>query len=89
MNLEFFASLANPKRQEIVFKVLADKRSHTVGEIANRLGVSASTASEHLTVLRRAGVVNSDKWEREVHYSLNRPEIARVLGVLQNWLDCC
>ncbi|NJN55117.1 MAG: winged helix-turn-helix transcriptional regulator [Anaerolineae bacterium] len=39
---------------------------HTVGEIAERVGIANSTASEHLTILRNAGVLTSEKRDREV-----------------------
>lgn len=86
---EFFRSLANEKRQEILFTILADKQEHTVGEIAHKLMVAPSTASEHLAILKRSGVVSAVKKEREVYYQLDTARIRVVLASLTSWLDCC
>ena len=86
---DFFRSLANEKRQQIVFEVLSDKEGHTVGEIADRLRVAHSTASEHLAILKRSGVAVAEKREREVYYRLDVAGIRKVLTHLNDWLDCC
>jgi DNA-binding transcriptional ArsR family regulator len=42
----------------------------TTGEIARRLLVSAATASEHMTVLRDAGLVTSQRYANSVLHAL-------------------
>lgn len=41
-----------------------------VGALAMRLGLTQSAISQHLTILRNAGLVQSDKRGSFVHYSL-------------------
>src|SRR5262245_890088 len=54
-HLEGFAALADPTRRR-VFERLA-KRSSSVGEIAATLPVSRPAVSQHLKVLKEAGLV--------------------------------
>src|SRR5689334_18399865 len=51
-----FAALADPTRREI-FERLA-RRSLSVGEIASQMTVSRPAVSQHLKVLRDAGLVD-------------------------------
>lgn len=87
--LEVFRALANENRQEILFQVFSDKQDHTVGEIAKRVGLAQSTTSEHLSTLRRAGLLQSEKVDREVRYRVNKQTVNQVLAQLQDWLTCC
>ncbi len=87
--LQFCKSLANEKRQFIVFEILGDKNAHTVGEIAKRAQIAVSTASEHLAILKRAGVVSAQKKDREVFYKLDADQITKVAHYLNTWLNCC
>ena len=59
----------------------------TVGEIADRLGMPASTLAHHLRALVQAGLVVQEKRGREV---LNRPDfgvMTALLGFLAD--ECC
>ena len=85
----FFRGLANETRQRILFEMLSDKKPHTVGAVAKHMGIAASTASEHLSLLRQSGLVIATKKDREVFYTLNKPKIAAQLDFLSNWLTCC
>jgi len=78
---ERFAALADPTRREI-FEKLA-KKPLAVGEIADGLPVSRPAVSQHLKVLKEAGLV-ADRAEgtRRVYYI--DPD---GLGALRRWLD--
>ena len=65
--LAFSKALANEKRQQILLGIFTDKQEHTVGEIADRVGIAPSTASEHLAILKRAGVLLAQKRQKEVN----------------------
>jgi len=51
----FLAALGDPTRQEIVERLRAGAR--TVGELSDGLPVSRPAVSQHLKVLREAGIV--------------------------------
>ena len=87
--LQFCKGLANANRQHILFSVFIDKEEHTVNEVAEKVGIAKSTTSEHLSILKRAGVLVSEKREREVYYSVNKEKINQYLSLINEWLTCC
>ena len=87
--LQFCKGLANNNRQQILFSVFTDKQEHTVGEVADKVGIAQSTASEHLSLLKRAGVLVSEKREREVYYQVDKDKIRLFVDLINEWLTCC
>jgi len=87
--LQFCKGLANNNRQQILFSVFTDKQEHTVGEVADKVGIAQSTASEHLSLLKRAGVLVSEKRDREVYYMVNKDKIRQFVDLIEEWLTCC
>lgn len=63
--------LANETRLAIIH-CLAEDDCH-VGELAERLGVSQSSISSHLAVLRAKGIVTEHREGTHVSYTLNAP----------------
>lgn len=43
-----------------------------VGALANQLGITQSAVSQHLRILRQAGLVRGERRGSFMHYSLNR-----------------
>ena len=76
--LNFLKSLASESRLNIVLLFL-DGEERTVNQITEAVGLSQPATSEHLTVLRQAGVLLSRKEGKEVYF---RPDRARILGTL-------
>lgn len=87
--LDFFRGLANENRQNILFSIFTDKNEHTVGEIAEKMGLAQSTTSAHLSQLKRVGALTSEKRNKEVFYKVNKNRIAEFLKVVEHWLNCC
>ncbi len=81
----FLKALASGTRQR-VFSHFADGEELTVGEIAERAGLGPSTASEHLAVLRRGGLLQSTRSGKLVRYRADREGISELLGQLQSYL---
>ena len=79
--LDSFAALGDPTRRAIFARVAA--RPAAVGELARGLPVSRPAVSQHLKVLKEAGLV-ADRPEgtRRVYYI--DPD---GLGALRRWLD--
>jgi len=76
-----FAALADPMRREI-FERLA-RAPRAVGELARELPVSRPAVSQHLKVLKDAGLV-----VHQTHGTRNVYEIdPNGLGALRAWLD--
>jgi len=74
------AVLANPKRLHILDS-LSD-RERTVSELAEELGLAQATTSQHLAVMRKAGVVETRREGNFVFYRLADPRIAEACAVM-------
>ena len=85
----FFKGLANEKRQAIVLLFLTHNEV-TVNQVAELIGIGQSTASEQLSMLKKAGILNSTREGKEVIYSPNKNHIMRILQDINSILmKCC
>lgn len=75
-----FRALAVEKRREII-QLLAG-RSLCVGALSNRLGISAGAVSQHLRILKDAGLVVPDRRGYFIHYSLAPDAAERCRAVM-------
>jgi DNA-binding transcriptional ArsR family regulator len=72
---EVFKAFSDPTRLRLV-KLLSDHQGALcVNALADRLNVSQSAVSQHLRVLRQAGLVRGDRHGSSVHYSLNQDKL--------------
>lgn len=79
MNLnEAFRALSDPTRREILD--LLKRGDLSAGEIGESFSMTAASISHHLGILRRAGLVYSEKVGQKVIYSLNTTVLQDVLG---------
>jgi DNA-binding transcriptional ArsR family regulator len=49
-----------------------------VNEIANNCKVTRPTISHHLQIMKRAGILNSEKEGKEVFYSINKSRFTSI-----------
>jgi DNA-binding transcriptional ArsR family regulator len=81
-----FSALADPTRRAI-FERLA-RRSRPVGELARELPVSRPAVSQHLRVLREAGLVSDTRVGSRRLYRVNPDGVAGMRGYLDRfWND--
>lgn len=76
-----FSALSHPVRRRVISILLAGQR--TAGALADEFELSRSAVSEHLGILRQAGLVRETKVGRERIYALN----AQPLAELRSWLE--
>jgi ArsR family transcriptional regulator len=76
---QLFRALGDPNRLRILR--LLRERTYCVRMIAERVGISQPAASQHLRVLRNAGLVEGEKRGYYVHYSV-RPEALKECGTI-------
>ncbi|RSN19415.1 transcriptional regulator [Streptomyces sp. WAC 05977] len=81
VNDDVFAALANSARREVLGILLDGPRA--AGEIAERFDMRRPSLSEHLRVLREAGLVREERQGRNRVYSLE----AAPLRVVSDWLS--
>jgi DNA-binding transcriptional ArsR family regulator len=84
LQADVLKTLASPKRLEIVH-LLADG-SREVSRLAEDLGISQPNVSQHLALLRSAGVVEAERDGREVRYRLSDPEIIAACETMRGVL---
>ncbi len=77
-----FAALADPTRAAIV-DLLARRGELAAGEIGAEFPSSASAISQHLKVLREAGLVTVEKRAQQRVYRLD----ASALAAVETWLS--
>jgi DNA-binding transcriptional ArsR family regulator len=70
----YFEGLANPTRLRIVQR-LAEVKEARVSDVALLLGISQPRMSWHLRLLRRARIVTTRRYGREVFCRLDRDSI--------------
>ena len=84
LKAEFFKTLGHPARIRVL--ELLSEREHAVGEMLPEVGIEAANLSQHLAVLRRAGLVATRKEGSSVFYSLTSPDVAELLRVARKIL---
>lgn len=80
-----FRALNNPLRQKII-KLIDSKQTTDVSSLYKKLRIEQSVASQHLAILRRAAIVVTKRDGKSIHYSLNHPQIANVVKVVDDML---
>lgn len=73
--------LANPRRLEMAH-LLADEPM-TVGRLADRLSLAQPNVSQHLALMRTAGVVAAERDGREIRYRLADPDIIAACRLMR------
>ena len=77
-----FKALGHPTRLWIV-KQLANSE-HCVCEFVEAIGVKFATVSQHLAILKQAGIIEDDKRGKSVFYRLKYPSLARMVSDIKN-----
>jgi DNA-binding transcriptional ArsR family regulator len=74
----------NHKLRQQIIKLLEEHKKMTVTEIYVKLRLEQSVASQHLAILRRAGIVVTDREGKFIYYSLNVQRIAEITGFVED-----
>lgn len=77
-------AFANSTRLHILD--LLGKRDWAAGELQEQLGVSKANLSQHITVLRAAGVIVRRREGKQVYFSLAMPEVKRACQLIRDVL---
>ena len=73
-------ALGEPCRYRLM--LLMQQRSYCVAALAHASGMSESSVSQHLKVLREAGLVTGVKRGFYTHYTINREALGEVISAL-------
>jgi len=85
LQAEVLKTLANPRRLEIIHRLAMGPCE--VGRLAEEIGASQPNISQHLSVLRAAGIVDAERDGREVRYRLTDPDVIVACNVMRGVLQ--
>lgn len=75
-----FKAIGDERRRKILS--ILSKGSASAGEIAGKFNISQPTVSNHLKILKEAGLINEKKMAQSRIYSLNQKRIRKVIDTL-------
>ncbi len=81
LRAEICKVLTDPKRLMLIDALRAGEQS--VGELADAVGLGLANASQHLAVLRHAGLVSTRRTGTSIHYRLSGPELVEACDVIE------
>lgn len=84
----FLKALASEARQQAMV-LFAGGAELSVGEVAERLQIGQSTASEQLARLKDGGLLASRREAKTVYYRADKERIGTALDRLRGFLDGC
>jgi DNA-binding transcriptional ArsR family regulator len=84
LQAEVLKVLASPVRLEILHRLATGPVD--VGRMAVEIGASQPHTSQHLAVLRAAGLVETERRGREIHYRLADPDVLVACDVMRGVL---
>ena len=80
---DILKAIAHPSRLEILYRL--DKQDGcNVSKIQDNLGLPQSTISQHLKILKNAGVLTSERRGTVVCYKVKDIKIMKIIEVLRN-----
>jgi len=68
----------NHKLRQQMLNIMDEKGNVTVTEIFTRLSLEQSVASQHLAILRDAGIVSTEREGKFVRYAVNYERLNRI-----------
>ena len=76
-------ALNHKLRQQIV-KLIDENKKLTVTEIYIRLRLEQSVASQHLAILRRAGIVKTERDGKFIYYSVSTDRVSHIMTCVED-----
>ncbi|MBK9151428.1 MAG: helix-turn-helix transcriptional regulator [Saprospiraceae bacterium] len=74
----------NHKLRQRIIDLLEDGSAMTVTDIYIKLRLEQSVASQHLAILRRAGVVATDRQGKFIYYSLDKERLSQISSLVED-----
>lgn len=77
----------NHKLRQQMVKMLDEKDRMTVTDIYIQLRLEQSVASQHLAILRRAGIVRTERDGKFIFYHVNYSRLDQINGMVDELLN--
>ena len=86
MSSEVLRAIAHPLRMKIL-EFIDKNNAINVNKIYNTLKLEQSITSQHLRILRLAGIVNTERDGKFIHYSINYEKLGHTVNVVRRFLE--
>src|SRR5579863_9907933 len=77
----------NHKLRQQIIRVLDENKKLTVTEIYVHLRLEQSVASQHLAILRRAGIVKTQRDGKFIYYIINHDRLGEIMKCVDELID--
>ncbi|HMH34989.1 MAG TPA: metalloregulator ArsR/SmtB family transcription factor [Puia sp.] len=77
----------NHKLRQQIIRILDENKKLTVTELYVQLRLEQSVASQHLAILRRAGIVKTEREGKFIYYTINNNRIADIMKCVDSLID--
>jgi ArsR family transcriptional regulator len=84
MQVRICKAFANSTRLRMLD--LLAKREYTVSDLQSALGITLPNVSQHLSILKAAGVVTTRRDGKQIYCSLTLPEVKEACQLIRNVL---
>lgn len=74
----------NHKLRQRMIDLLEENKKMTVTDIYVKLRLEQSVASQHLAILRRAGVVQTERNGKFIYYSLDKSRLGHISNIVED-----
>lgn len=85
VSTELMRALAHPLRLKIL-EFLDQNRNIQVNQIYNTLKIEQSIASQHLRILKNAGVLVADKDGKYMHYTIDYQRVSNAVKAINRFM---
>src|ERR1044071_8084399 len=68
----------NHKLRQQILKIINEEKKITVTELYVKLRLEQSVASQHLAILRKAGIVSTQREGKFIYYTINEKRIEAI-----------
>lgn len=82
---DLMRALAHPLRIQIL-GFIDQHGTINVNKIYNTLKIEQSITSQHLRIMRSAGVLHSEREGKFIHYSINYPRVDKAVKAINRFL---
>jgi ArsR family transcriptional regulator, virulence genes transcriptional regulator len=77
----------NHKLRQQIIRILDENKKLTVTELYVQLRLEQSVASQHLAILRRAGIVKTDREGKFIYYTINHGRVGDIMKCVDELIE--
>ena len=77
----------NHKLRQQIIRILDENKKLTVTELYVQLRLEQSVASQHLAILRRAGIVKTEREGKFIYYTINNNRIIDIMKCVDSLIE--